>query len=160
MNIEKDKVVQFAYRLTDADQNILEDYDASKPMAYLHGHDNMLDKLEGAMNGKSTGDKLQVTLEPEDAYGERREDAQQRVPIKHLLGGKKWRKGMIATVQTEQGKLQVTVLKVGKFMAMLDFNHPYAGKTLTFDMEILGVRDATNEELHHGHAHGAGGHQH
>ncbi|TQV71416.1 peptidylprolyl isomerase [Aliikangiella marina] len=160
MIIENDKVVQFKYKLSDTQENVLETSDDKVPMAYLHGHNNILSGLEKAMEGKQVGDNFSVTLSPQDAYGEIQPNAEQRVPVKHLQGAKKWKKGMIAVVNTEQGRRQVTVTKVGKFMVTVDFNHPFAGKELTFDVDIVDVRDATNEEIAHGHAHGVGGHQH
>ncbi len=160
MIIDKDTVVQFSYKLTDTNQQQLEESDEKTPMAYLHGHDNLLSGLEKAMTGKKAGDKFSVTLQPEDAYGEVKENNEQRIPTKHLQGAKNWKKGMIGVVHTEQGRRQVTVVKVGKFMITVDFNHPFAGKVLTFDVDIVDVRAATGEEVAHGHAHGAGGHHH
>jgi len=160
MKIEKDLVVQFSYKLSDTNQQQLEQSDEKVPMAYLHGHGNLLSGLEKSMEGKSAGDKFSVTLEPADAYGEIKDNSEQRIPMKHLQGAKKWKKGMIATVHTEQGRKQVTVVKAGKFMVTVDFNHPFAGKTLTFDVDVVDVRAATGEEITHGHAHGAGGHHH
>lgn len=160
MSVVKDKVVQFHYNLTDAENSVEETTRGGAPMAYLHGHDNMISGLEAAMDGKEVGDTFSVTLEAKDAYGEFLPDCEQRIPVKHLQGAKKWRKGMVGTVHTEQGLRQVTVVKVGKFMVTVDNNHPLAGKTLTFDIEIMGTRDATAEEVSHGHAHGEGGHQH
>lgn len=160
MSVTKDTVVQFHYNLTDAEGTVEETTRGGTPMAYLHGHDNMITGLEKAMDGKEAGDTFSVTLEPKDAYGEFLLDCEQRIPVKHLQGAKKWRKGMVGTVQTEQGLRQVTVVKVGKFMVTVDNNHPLAGKTLTFDIEIMDLREATAEEIAHGHAHGVGGHQH
>ena len=76
------------------------------------------------------------------------------------MGAKRWRPGMVATVQTEQGQKQVTIVKPGKFMAEVDNNHPLAGQTLHFDIEIVDIREATAEEIAHKHVHGAGGHHH
>jgi len=160
MSVTKDTVVQFHYNLTDVEGTVEETTRGGTPMAYLHGHDNMITGLEKAMDGKEAGDTFSVTLEPKDAYGEFLPDCEQRIPVKHLQGAKKWRKGMVGTVQTEQGLRQVTVVKVGKFMVTVDNNHPLAGKTLTFDIEIMDLREATAEEIAHGHAHGVGGHQH
>ena len=159
MKVEDEKVVQFLYELKDEQQKVLESTDG-EPVAYLHGFKNMMAGLENALAGKSVGDKFSVTLSPEEGYGERVEGSVQRVPVKHLQGAKKWKPGMIATVETEQGSRQVTVIKMGKFMVTVDSNHPFAGKTLTFDIEVVDIRDATSEEIAHGHAHGAGGHQH
>ncbi|MEZ5524800.1 MAG: peptidylprolyl isomerase [Pseudomonadales bacterium] len=160
MQIEKNKVVQFTYKLSDEAGQLLEASEDGQPVAYLHGHNNMLPGLENKLEGRSAGENFEITLAPADAYGERREDSEQRVPVKHLQGAKKWKPGMIATVQTDQGARQVTVVKLGKFMVTVDTNHPFAGKTLNFDINILDVRDATDEEVAHGHAHGVGGHQH
>ena len=160
MKITKDTVVQFTYKLSDTEQKQLEKSDDKVPMAYLHGHGNLLKGLEKAMDGKAIGDKFSVTLEPADAYGEVKDNAEQRIPVKHLQGAKKWKKGMIGVVHTEQGNKQVTVIKSGKFMVTVDFNHPFAGKVLTFDVEVVDIRPATGEEIEHGHAHGVGGHHH
>ncbi|VAW89273.1 FKBP-type peptidyl-prolyl cis-trans isomerase SlyD [hydrothermal vent metagenome] len=159
MKVEDKKVVQFLYVLKDEQQQVLESTDG-EPVAYLHGYNNMMAGLENALSGKVVGDKFSAELAPEDAYGERVEGSVQRVPVKHLQGAKKWKPGMIATVETEQGTRQVTVIKMGKFMATVDSNHPFAGKILTFDLEVVDIRDASAEEITHGHAHGAGGHQH
>ncbi len=159
MKVEDNKVVQFLYELKDEQQAVLESTKEG-PVAYLHGCNNMMAGLENALSGKCVGDKFSVTLAPEEAYGERIEGSLQRVPVKHLQGAKKWKPGMVATVQTEQGQRQVTIVKVGKFMVTVDSNHPFAGKTLTFDLEVVGIRDASDEEIAHGHAHGVGGHQH
>ncbi len=160
MPISENTVVQFFYTLKDSDGAVIESTEKDAPMAYLHGHNNMFAKVEEAMAGKDTGDTFAVTLEPADAYGERKEEAIQRVPVKHLQGSKKWRPGMVATVQTDQGVRQVSIVKVGKFMADVDTNHPLAGKTVTFEIEVGELREATSEEIAHGHAHGVGGHHH
>ena len=160
MTIKTNSVVQFHYTLKDADGTLIETSSGRDPMAYLHGHNNIIPGLEAAMEGKNVGDSFSVTITPEQAYGERRADALQRIPVKHLQGAKKWKAGMVAHVQTEQGARQVMIVKVGKFMADVDTNHPLAGRTLAFDIIIDAVRDATEEEVAHGHAHGVGGHHH
>jgi FKBP-type peptidyl-prolyl cis-trans isomerase SlyD len=160
MKITKDTVVQFNYVLKDVDGNILEQTETDQPIAYLHGHKNMLAGVEGALEGHEASESVAVTLAPEDAYGNVKEDALMKIPLKHLQGAKKWRPGMIATVNTEKGQHQVTVVKLGRFMVTVDSNHPFAGKTLTFEMDVVNVREATANEISHKHAHGAGGHQH
>lgn len=160
MNITKDKVVQFHYTLTDERGAELESSKNGDPMAYLHGHNNIIKGLEIAMEGKQTGENFTVTVEPKDGYGEIKDGMVQRIPVKHMLGQKRWKKGMAGWVKTEQGERQFTVVKVGKFMADVDFNHPLAGKNLTFDVDVLDIRDASEEEVAHGHAHGIGGHHH
>lgn len=160
MTITKNSVVQFHYTLTDESGEQLESSYDGDPVAYLHGHNNMIVGVEKALEGKSEGDEFSVTVSPEEGYGEINPDAQQRVPSKHLQGAKKWVPGMVATVNTEQGQRQVTVVKVGRFMITVDLNHPLAGKTLTFAIVVQAVREATEDEIAHGHAHGVGGHQH
>lgn len=164
MQISADKVVSFHYNLNDVDGALLEtSYDAD-PTLYLHGHGNILAALEVALEGKSEGDSITVTLTPDQAYGDRREGAVQRVPIKHLHNHavikNKLKPGSRVSVNTQHGPWEAVILKVGKFNVDIDSNHPLAGKTLTFEIEVKAVREATSEELAHGHAHGAGGHNH
>ncbi len=160
MKIAEKHVVRFHYTLKNTADQTLESSDKDQPIAYLFGHNNIIPGLEKAMLGKTAGEQFSVTIPPEEAYGPRTENATQRVSIKHLQGAKKWKPGMVAIIDTDQGRRQATVVKIGKFMADVDFNHPLAGKTLKFDVEIVEVREATQEELEHGHAHGDGGHQH
>lgn len=159
MQITENRVVQFHYTLAD-EKGEIESSKGSHPLLYLHGHQQMLPALEQALAGKSAGDMLEVTLTPEQAYGQRDESAIQSVQVKHLQGAKKWKPGMTAVIQTEQGQRQVTIVKMGMFKADVDTNHPLAGKTLTFNINIESVREATAEEIAHGHAHGEGGHNH
>ena len=158
MKIETDTVVLFHYKLLDADGGELEISDEKEPVAYLHGRHVMVPKLESELEGKQAGDCLLVTIE--EPYGAYRDEAVIRVPIKHLKGNKKPKVGEIALVNSKEGSREVMVLKVGRFNVDVDTNHPYAGMTLTYDVEIVNVREATEEELSHGHAHGPGGHQH
>lgn len=160
MIAEKDKVVSFHYTLTNAEGEQMETSREQDPMSYLHGANNIIVGLEKAMEGRAAGDSFSVTVEPEEAYGVRNENNVQRVPLKRLKGIGKISVGQILTLQTNKGQVQVTVLKVGRFNVDVDGNHPLAGKQLTFDVEITGIRDASEEELQHGHVHGPGGHPH
>ncbi|MGR9092818.1 MAG: FKBP-type peptidyl-prolyl cis-trans isomerase [Gammaproteobacteria bacterium] len=160
MQIEHDTVVYFHYTLSQVGGEQLEASDDAEPMTYLHGHNNILPALEKAMLGKQPGDVLQVTLAPHEAYGERRDAAEQRVSIKHLHHKGRLQAGMTVRLNTEQGPRPVRVVKVGKFNVDVDTNHPLAGLSLSFDIRIVDVRAATAEELAHGHVHGAGGHAH
>ena len=161
MQIAANHVVRFHYQLRDAQTDqALETSRDGDPVACLLGHGNIIPGLEKAIMGKEAGDIFTATVEPSEAYGNRREGASQRIPIKHLLTKGKLKPGMVAHVQTEQGARQVVIEKVGRFNVDVDTNHPLAGKTLAFDIEILDVREASQEELAHGHAHGVGGHQH
>ncbi len=164
MQISKDAVVTFHYTLFDEQERELESsYDAD-PVAYLHGHGNIISGLESAMQGRQAGDEFEAKVAPKDGYGERQEDALQRVPIKHVLGDKKQlarlKPGQIVSINTDNGARQVMVVKAGKFNVDVDVNHPLAGKTLLFKVAIQEVRPASAEEIAHGHAHGVGGHQH
>lgn len=160
MQIADGTVASFHYTLRGEDGAELESSRDGDPVAYLHGQGNILPALEERLAGHAPGDTLAVTLAPEQAYGPRRADSVQRVPLKHIHARGRLQPGMVVAVQTEHGARQVTVLKVGKFNVDVDTNHPLAGRTLSFDIEVLEVRAASDEEMAHGHAHGAGGHHH
>jgi len=129
-------------------------------VVYMHGRGNIVPGLETEMTGKKGGDKFTATVAPEVAYGLRDPNAVQRVPLKHLNTRGPLVAGQMVAVNTREGARQARVVKVGHFNADLDLNHPLAGKTLLFDIEIVGVRNATDEERAHGHAHGPEGHGH
>lgn len=160
MKISNDCVVYLHYTLTDETGKELESSRGEAPMSYLHGHSNIIPGLEEALADKAAGDRVTVTVPPEKGYGIVQPGLVQRVAIKYLQGAKTWRPGMIAMVQTEQGPRQVQVVKVGRFMADVDLNHPMAGKTLTFDVEIVSVRAGDASEVAHGHVHEEGAHAH
>lgn len=163
MKISEKTVVQFHYTLRDEDTGVeIENSRDSEPVAYLHGSDNIISGLEKAMEGHETGDTFTVVVEPQDGYGLRNENNQQRIPVKHLMVKKNARlkPGMVVSVNTDHGPRQVVVIKAGKFNVDVDTNHPLAGKRLGFEGEIVDVREATEEEVAHGHAHGVGGHHH
>ncbi len=161
MKIEPNKVVQLHYTLTDQGQGQeLETTKHGDPVLYLHGHNNMLTGIESGLEGKIAGESTIITLEPKDAYGEAAEAAPRRIPRKHILNKGKLKPEMIVDVNTTEGSVPAKVLKVGLKTVDVDTNHPYAGKTLVFDINIIDVRDATEDEISHGHAHGIGGHHH
>lgn len=160
MIAEKDKVVTFHYTLKNAEGEQMETSRDKQPMSYLHGANNIIIGLEKAMEGRSVKDEFSVTVAPEEAYGTRNEANVQRIPLKRLKGIGKISPGQILNLQTNQGPVQVTVLRVGRFNVDVDANHPLAGQALTFDIEITEIRDASEEELTHRHVHGPGGHQH
>src|SRR5690606_16347181 len=157
MEIAKNKVVTFHYRLTDEEGSFTETSEGRGPIAYLHGRNNIVPGLEAELAGKRAGDELKVKVPPELAYGLRIDDATARVPIKHLVRPGKLEVGKVVTINTASGYRRAIVTKVGRFNVDVDFNHPLAGKTLIFDVKIVDVRDATEEEIAHGHAHGPGG---
>jgi len=161
MEIQQNTVATFHYALSEKGGPEIESNHDSMPMAFLCGHGNIMPGLEEAMLNKSSGDSFSVTLLPEDAYGKRRENATQKVPIKHLVSKhKRLNPGTIVKLNTEKGAVDARVIKAGRFMVELDLNHPFAGKTLVFDITVKDVRAATDEEIAHGHAHGEGGHHH
>jgi FKBP-type peptidyl-prolyl cis-trans isomerase SlyD len=168
LRVDANRVVAFHYRLREIrrDGSVSPWLEASfggQPLLYLHGHGNVVPGLEQAMLGKRAGDAFNITLSPEEAYGHRTSNEVLRVPIKHLHQApdrKYLVPGVIVSVKTNQGIKNALVIKVGKFNVDLDTNHPYAGRTLQYQIEILGVRRATAEEVAHRHAHGQGGHQH
>ena len=166
--ITMNKVVSFHYRLAEVLENgeradWREESHGGAPLHYLHGFHNVIVGLEKALEGKKVGDAIEITLQPDDAYGFRRPNSTQRVPIKHLQFPspvKKILPGMPANVETDKGRRSVVIIKAGKFNADVDFNHPLAGKILYYEVQVEGIRDATAEEIAHGHVHGPGGHQH
>jgi FKBP-type peptidyl-prolyl cis-trans isomerase SlyD len=160
MNISRNKVVSFHYTLTNAAGEEMETSRSREPMNYLHGSGNIIRGLEKAMDGKSVGESFRVTIVPADAYGERKPANIQRVSAKHFRNAQALKPGQVVGLQTRQGSVQVTIVKVGRFNIDVDANHPLAGQSLTFDVEVLGVRDATAEEQAHGHVHGPGGVDH
>ena len=158
--IAKDTAVKFNYTLTDDEGNVIDQSPEGQPLAYLHGHQNIIPGLERQLEGKSAGEKLQAVVEPADAYGERQDQAVQRVPRENFQGVDDIQPGM--QFQSEAGGqvMLVTVTDVNDQEVTVDANHPLAGKRLTFDVEIQEVRAATEDELNHGHVHGAGGVEH
>lgn len=162
MQIENNKVVLFHYDLDEVDGNRIESSREGEPMAYLHGYPGILEALQEDLAGKQAGESAVVQVPPERAYGLRRDGAEFRVPIKHVNDGKKrrYQVGEVVSVHTRDGRRTASIVKVGKFNLDVDTNHPMAGKHLIFSIDIVDVREASEEELAHGHAHGPGGHQH
>jgi len=160
MLIADKKVASFHYTLSNGEGEQIESSRERQPMTYLHGARNIIPGLEKALAGKAAGDQFRVTIPPADAYGEHRSDQTQRIPAKHFRDAKHLKPGRMVSIQTRRGPVQATVVKVGRFNIDVDANHPLAGQTLTFDVEVTDVRDATAEEISHGHVHGPGGVHH
>ena len=158
--ITKDTAVKFNYTLKDDEGNILDQSPEGQPLAYLHGHSNISPGLEQQLEGKSAGERVNAVVEPVDGYGEYQELAVQKVPRDNFQGVEDIQAGM--QFQSEAGGqvMLVTVTDVNDEEVTVDANHPLAGKRLTFDVEIQEVRAATEDELNHGHVHGAGGVEH
>ena len=154
--INKNTVARVHYTGTLPDTG--EVFDSSlerEPLAFLVGHNQMIPGFERELMGSKTGDKIEFTLTAQDAYGEHNPDAVQEVPIE-MFGGISPEVGM--TLMSDLGPFRVT--EVGEELATADFNHALAGKSLTFNVEVIEVRTATDEEISHGHAHGPGGVEH
>ena len=160
MEITADRVVTIHYTLKDDDGAEVDSSAGGEPLAYIQGHGNLVAGLEKALEGKQNGNKLTVVVAPVDGYGVRDEALIQRVPKRALQGAGDLKKGMQFQARTEDGMRLFTVTAVIGDMVTLDGNHPLADQTLHFDVEIVEVREATTEELEHGHVHGAGGHHH
>ncbi len=160
MEITADRVVTIHYTLKDDAGAVLDSSAGGEPLAYIQGHGNLVPGLEKALEGKPDGHSLAVAVAPEEGYGLRDEALVQRVPKRSLQGAGDIKKGMQFQARTDDGMRLFTVQAVVGDMVTLDGNHPLADQTLHFDIRVVGVREATAEELEHGHVHGAGGHHH
>ena len=147
-------VVSANYKLTDDDGNLLDSSEGSEPLVYLHGADNIIPGLEKALVGKVKGDSLKVRVEPAEGYGEVDPDLIQTVEKAIFQGVESVEVGMTFEAEAPDGSVQpIVVKKVDGDQVTIDVNHPLAGVVLHFDVEIIGVREATEEEVAHGHAH-------
>lgn len=162
MTITKNKVALIHYTLKDGSGEVLDSSEGHEPLAFIQGIGNIIVGLEEALEGKNSGDRITTTVGPEKAYGLRSDDNVHVVPLASFQpdGDEKVEVGMQVRVETNQGVSIAEVTKVEGEEVTLDLNHPLAGETLHFDVEVMDVRDATKDELDHGHAHGPGGHHH
>lgn len=160
MPIAPNDVVTMHYTLTDEAAKVLDSSSGREPLVYLHGHGNIVPGLERALTGHDVGERLTVRVPAAEGYGEYDRALVQRVPKRALKGIGDVRVGMRLQAGTEHGYHAVTVTQITGDMVTLDGNHPLAGQNLNFEVEITGVRAASEEELAHGHVHGAGGHHH
>ena len=160
MQVQNDHVVSIDYTLKNDAGEVMDTSEQNGPMAYLHGHQNIIPGLEKALDDKSVGDSFTVSIEPAEAYGERDERMIQTVPRSMFQGVDEIEPGMRFQAQTEGGVTVVTIKEVNGDEITLDGNHELAGETLHFDVEVKDVRPASEEEIEHGHVHGPGGHEH
>jgi FKBP-type peptidyl-prolyl cis-trans isomerase SlyD len=160
MQIVKNSVVSFDYTLKDPDGNLIDSSEGNEPLSYIQGLGHIIPGLERAMDGKQSGDQFQITIPPEDAYGQYDEELVQTIPKKHFEQNVEIVPGMQFTAEREGQHYTITVIEVQKEDIIVDGNHPLAGIELNFDVNIKEVREATSEELSHGHVHGPGGHHH
>jgi FKBP-type peptidyl-prolyl cis-trans isomerase SlyD len=160
MQIAERTVVSIHYTLTNDAGETLDSSEGSEPLVYLQGFGNIIPGLEKALVGKQTGDRLNVRVEPAEAYGEHDPKLIQQVPRRAFQGVNEVKAGMRFQTQGPNGPSSVVITRVAGDMVTVDGNHPLAGQNLTFAVEIADVRAASEEEIAHGHVHGAGGHHH
>jgi FKBP-type peptidyl-prolyl cis-trans isomerase SlyD len=160
MQIAKNTVAQIEYTLYAPDGKVIDSSKGKAPLAYLHGVGQIIPGLEAALDGKSPGESLTVAVPSDQAYGQKNPQLVQSVPRTNFKGVANIQPGMQFEASTPQGKRVVTVTRVDANEVTVDANHPLAGIDLKFDIKIVGVRLATQQDLDHGHAHGEGGHHH
>lgn len=160
MQVAEQSVVSIHYKLTNDKGEVLDSSEGGDALVYLHGAGNIIKGLEAGLIGKRAGDKLDVKVAPADGYGERDERLVQEVPRDAFQGVDEITAGMRFQAEGPNGATSVIVAAVTDDTVTVDGNHALAGENLNFAVEITEVREATKEELEHGHVHGAGGHQH
>jgi len=155
MQAGKDKVISFHYTLSVNGEKVESSLDGGEPLWILLGHGQLIPGMEAGLEGKAAGDKVDLEIAPDQGYGERQEGMIQRVPKKYFPNAGKGLKAGDTTVLAlkEGGQRAVVVQKVGSSVVDIDQNHPMAGKTLNFSIDVQTVRDASEEEIAHGHAH-------
>lgn len=160
MKIQNNSVVKIHYTLKNDAGDVLDSSEGKEPLMYMHGHQNIIPGLENALTDKQAGDSLNVSIEPEDAYGVRSDEAIQQIPREALANIPNLEVGMQLHAQSPEGTMAVTVKDIAEDVVTLDANHPLAGERLHFAVTVDSVRAATDSELSHGHAHGGDGHHH
>ncbi len=156
MQISKNKVAAIHYTLRDNEGTVLDSSDGRDPLLYIQGIGNLILGMEEGLEGKAKGEKVQLKIAPEKGYGVLNPELVQQVPMK-AFEGQEVKEGM--RFNTNQGEV-VTITEVSTDSVTVDGNHPLAGVELNFDVEVMDVREATADEISHGHVHGEGGHHH
>jgi FKBP-type peptidyl-prolyl cis-trans isomerase SlyD len=154
MTITKNRVVSIDYTLSDDKHNLIDSTSGQEPLDYLHGFENIIPGLEKVLEGKSRGDHFAVTVPAAEAYGERDDGLIAEIPLENFKGADSIEPGMQFHTQTPDGIRLITVTKVADNTVTIDGNHPLAGMDLHFDLTVSGIREASGEELEHGHVHG------
>lgn len=160
MQIAHQSVVGIDYTLTDEQGTVLDSSQGREPLYFMQGVGQIISGLEEALEGRQAGDKVQVAIPPEKAYGPRNESLISQVPRDRFPDSAAIEPGMQFRASSEEGPVVVTVTDVSLDFVMVDGNHPLAGQTLHFDVDVVSVREATASEIDHGHIHGPGGVEH
>lgn len=160
MQIAQNTVAAFHYTLTDDAGQVIDSSNGREPLTYMHGKGQIVPGLEKQMEGRKAGDKFNADVAPAEGYGEHQAELMQEVPREAFQGVEDIQPGMQFQGRGPQGEINVTVTRVEDDKVFIDGNHPLAGKALHFAIEVTEVREASEEELAHGHVHGAGGHHH
>lgn len=155
MKVAKDLVVSLAYQVRTADGVLVDESGATEPLEYLHGHGSLISGLEKALEGHEPGERFDVSVTANEAYGEHDEDLVQQVPKTVFGEVDDLQIGMRFIAETDQGPVPVEITHVAEDHVVVDGNHMLAGQDLNFNVEIMDIREATTEELKHGHVHGA-----
>ena len=160
MTISKNRVVTIDYTLTGEDGAVLDSSRGQEPLAYIQGTGSIIDGLEAALEGRSTSDHVSVTVAPQDGYGVRDESLVFPIPRAQFAQVEDLAVGMQFGLRGEGVERVATVMQISDSEVTVDANHPLAGITLRFEVDVVGVREATAEELSHGHVHDGDGHHH
>jgi FKBP-type peptidyl-prolyl cis-trans isomerase SlyD len=160
MQISKHKVVSIDYTLTDVKGEVLDSSTQDHPLQFIQGMGSLIPGLEKALEGKVAGDKIKASIPAKDAYGARDESLLQTIPKENFEEIPDLKVGMELEAESDDGVRVITIVAIEGDSVQVDGNHPLAGMDLNFDVTIMGVREATKDELGHGHVHGPGGHHH
>lgn len=153
MQIEKNKVVEIDYTLKDDNGQLLDSSEGKQPLSYIQGAGNLIPGVENALEGKSSGERVEITVPPETGYGVRDDSLVLSVERDKFSQFEDLQEGVRFRMETPDGPMIFTVVKIGDGEVLVDGNHPLAGMTLNFDITVQSVREATSEELDHGHVH-------
>ena len=160
LTVKNHHVITLNYELKDEKGQVIDSSNHDGPIVYLHGAQDILPGIESAVEGQEVGGKASCSIPPEEAYGVYDPQKVQKVPRSAFVGIDELKVGMHVQEQTAQGPLLITVKEIEGDEVTIDANHPMAGQTLNFELEVAGIREASAEEVSHGHVHGPGGHHH
>lgn len=161
MKIDNNTVVSLHYTLKNKDGEVMDTSSGGEPLVYLHGVGGLIPGLEDELKGKEKGNAFQAVIPPEKAYGAYNDEFIRKVAKSNFQGDEELHEGMQVQMQSQSGERAMAVIsKVEEEDVLLDLNHPLAGHTLFFDVEVVDIREASQSEIEHGHAHGPGGHDH